>query len=291
MIYQLVTECIDFEKGRGLRPETLKELNRYLQEIAAYCQDKLEQLEDMTSDFLREYIMIRGKDRGNDLKKALVWSLRKFGAYLVLRGRMETNPAKPLRHPKISPRSKLPQYFKEEQLRVLLVHAANHMGKRDFAIVALIASMGMRPSAVAALQKNHFSPSRHYIIETLKGGGYKKTALNESVCTILQAYLDSRTDNCLAMFLTIRNQPVSIGWIQRMVKEEGRDAGFKVPLTCNLLRHTFAVYAADRHGKIVTKALMGHRKLCTTAVYTHLSARHFRVLMNRHAFNNGGHNG
>ena len=179
---------------------------------------------------------------------------------------METNPAKPLRHPKISPRSKLPQYFKEEQLRVLLVHAANHMGKRDFAIVALIASTGMRPSSVAALQKNHFSLSRHYIIETLKGGGYKKTALNESVCTILQAYLDSRTDNCLAMFLTDRNRPVS-------------------------LRHTFAVYAADRHGKIVTKALMGHRKLCTTAVYTHLSARHFRVLMNRHAFNNGGHNG
>ena len=80
MIYQLVTECIDFEKQRGLRPETLKELNRYLQEVAAYCQDKLEQLEDMTSDFLREYIMIRGKDRGNDLKKtgmepAKIWRL------------------------------------------------------------------------------------------------------------------------------------------------------------------------------------------------------------------------
>lgn len=291
MIHGLVTECINAERQRGLRPETLKELNRYLHEFAGYCQHKLDRLEDMTSDFLREYVMIRGRDRGSELKKAVVWSLRKFGAYMVLRGRLESNPAEPLRHPKLSPRNKLPNYLKEDELRTLLVHAANHMGKRDFAVVSLIAATGMRPSAVAALQKNHFSFSRGYIIERLKGGGFKKTALPESVCIILQSYLAGRKDHSLALFLSDRNRPVSIGWIQRMVKAAGKDAGLKNPLTCNMLRHTFAVHAADRHGKTITKTLMGHRRLCTTAVYTHLSARHFRTLMNRHPFRNGGENG
>ncbi len=85
MIYQLVAECIDSERQRGLRPETLKELKRYLHEFADYCQSKLNKLEDMTSDFLREYVMIRGKDRDKSVKKAVVWCLRKFGAYIVLR--------------------------------------------------------------------------------------------------------------------------------------------------------------------------------------------------------------
>jgi site-specific recombinase XerD len=51
-----------------------------------------------------------------------------------------------------------------------------------------------------------------------------------------------------------------------------------------MLRHTFAVHASDRHGKTITKALMGHHKLTTTAVYTHLSAKRFRGLMNLHAY-------
>lgn len=291
MIYELVTECIDAEKQRGLRPETLKELTRYLHEFAGYCQHKIDRMEDMTSDFLREYVMIRSKDRGKELKKAVVWSLRKLGAFMVLCGKLENNPAKPLRHPKFPPRSKLPIYLKEDEIRTLLVHAANHMEKRDFAVLSLITATGMRPSAVSALLKNHFSFSRGYIIETLKGGGFKKTALSESACIILNTYLAGRKDHSPALFLSNRHRPVSIPWVQRMVREAGIDAGLKTPLTCNILRHTFAVYAADRHGKTITKTLMGHRRLCTTAVYTHLSARHFQALMNRHPFPKGGENG
>jgi site-specific recombinase XerD len=288
MVYQLINDCIDTERQRGLRPETIKELKRYLHEFADYCQPKLQRLEDMTSDFLREYVMFRGNDRDKSVKKAVVWCLRKFGAYLVLRGKLVKNPAKPLRHPKISPRKELPQYLKKDELQALLIHTSNHACQRDFTILALIASTGMRPSAIAALQKNHFSSSGQYIIETLKGGGLKKTALNESVCMLLQAYLDSRTDKSLAMFLTDRSKPMYIGLVQKLVKDAGKIAGLKTSLTCNILRHTFAVHAADRHGKTITKTLMGHRKLSTTAVYTHLSASHFRVLMNSHPLNNGG---
>lgn len=218
MVYQLINDCIDSERQRGLRPETIKELKRYLHEFADYCQSKLHRLEDMTSDFLREYVMIRGKDRDKSVKKAVVWCLRKFGTYLLLRGRLAYNPAKPLRHPKISPRKELPRYLKKDELQALLIYASKHACQRDFTILALIVITGMRPSAIAALQKNHFSPSGQYIIETLKGGGFKKTALNESVCMMLQAYLDSRTDGSLAMFLTDRNKPMYISRVQKTEK-------------------------------------------------------------------------
>jgi len=284
MMYELVTGCIESEKERGLSKETLKELERYLHEFATYCQKKLKNLEDMTSDYLREYVMTRGKDRGKDLKKAVVWSLRKLGAYLVLRGNLVKNPAKPLRHPKRSPREQLPEFLKKDELRELLVYSSKHLCKRDFLIVALLCSTGMRPSAIVALKRNCFSFSQKYIIEKAKGGGFKKTALNDAVCDLLQDYLDHRKDKSLAMFLTDHQKPVSIGGVQILVKKTGVNTGLQSPLTCNKIRHTFAVHAADRHGKTVTKALMGHRKLSTTAVYTHLSARHFKHLINTHPF-------
>jgi hypothetical protein len=55
--------------------------------------------------------MDKGKGRGRNLMKAVVWSLRKFGAFLVLRNIMSKNPARPLRHLKMSPRNQLPKYL------------------------------------------------------------------------------------------------------------------------------------------------------------------------------------
>ena len=292
MIYARVNECIASERERGLGEATCKELSRYLHEFADYCHKKVDTIAQITPDFLRDYVLNRGKGLGPDLIKAVVWSLRKFGAFLVLRDLVSKNPARPLRHPKRSPRKELPQYLRSGQLRTLLQSMTIGGDKRDFAILSLICSTGMRPSSVAGLKRYDLIVSAHYVLEHGKGGGYKRTTLSSSLAAILLEYLSSRTDDFPAFFLNDRGRPVSKSWIQRVVKMSGEKAGFNFPITCNLLRHTFAVHAADRHGKGMTKALMGHRKLSTTAVYTHLSARYFRDFMNQHPYiNNGGHNG
>ena len=161
MIYALVNECIESEIERGLAKATVKELERYLHEFSEYFQSKMINIEDLTADFFRQYVQERGKGLGADLIKAVVWSLRKFGAFLVLRNILPDNPAKPLRHPKMSPRSQLPQYLTTDQLRRLLHYAAQKMSRRDFAVLSLICSTGMRPSSVTALNPS-LSPEIPY---------------------------------------------------------------------------------------------------------------------------------
>ena len=284
MIFELVNDCIELEVERGIAKTTIKELNRYLHEFAHYCQQKSVTAEQISSDFMRGYVQSRGAGLGPNLIKAVVWSLRKFGAYLVLRSVLPENPARPLRHPKMSPRSQLPRYLSETQLKTLLHSAAQKLNNRDFAIVGLICSTGMRPFSVAALKREHFFASDCYVFEMTKGAGYRKAALNATLTSIIAEYLAERSDDHSALFLNNRNRPVSKSWVQRLIKKAGQDAGLDVDLNCNMLRHTFAVHASDRHGKTITKALMGHHKLTTTAVYTHLSAKRFRGLMNLHAY-------
>ena len=120
MIYELVNDCIESEAERGIEKTTLKELRRYLHEFADYCQQNPITVEQISSDFMRRYVQFRGEGRGPNLVKAVVWSLRKFGAFLVLRNILSENPARPLRHPKMSPRSQLPKYLSESQLKTLL---------------------------------------------------------------------------------------------------------------------------------------------------------------------------
>ncbi len=145
MIFELVNDCIKFETERGIAKTTLKELSRYLHEFADYCQQNQIIVEQLSSEFMRRYVQHRGRGLGPNLIKAVVWSLRKFGAFLVLRNILSENPARSLRHSKMSPRSQLPKYLSQHQLKTLLNSAAQKPNKRDFAIVGLICSTGMRP--------------------------------------------------------------------------------------------------------------------------------------------------
>ncbi|MCP4267705.1 MAG: site-specific integrase [Candidatus Brocadiaceae bacterium] len=127
MIYELVNDCIESEAERGIEKTTLKQLRRYLHEFADYCQKNPITVEQISSDFMRRYVQYLGKGRGPNLVKAVMWSLRKFGAFLVLRNILPKNPASPMRHPKMSHRSQLPGYLSEHQLKTLLNSAAQKL--------------------------------------------------------------------------------------------------------------------------------------------------------------------
>jgi len=125
----------------------------------------------------------------------------------------------------------------------------------------------------------------HYIKVQVKGGWIKQTTISVSMAAVLADYLSTRQDNSRSLFVNKKGNPISVAWLQRFVKELGKDAKISIPLTSNCLRHTFATHAADKHGKITTKALMGHQNLCTTEIYTHLSPRHFKAIANCHPLN------
>lgn len=221
-------------------------------------------------------------DSGPNLKKAVVWSLRKFGKFLSLIQLVADDPAKNLRHPKFNPRSELPDYLSETELRTLLEYAANNRNERDFAIISLLATTGLRPKEVTSIKLNDTYLNKNYMNVRVKGGWIKKTAISISMVYVLSCYLATRQDDFNALFVNKKGNPISVAWLQHFVKNIGKDASLSTSLTSNCLRHTFATHAADKLGKIKTKALMGHQHLCTTEVYTHLSPRHFKGVTKCH---------
>jgi integrase len=109
--------------------------------------------------------------------------------------------------------------------------------------------------------------------------------LSESLVAVLRQYLQSRSDSRPGLFLTARGRPAGAAHIRKVAARAGLRAELPFVLTCRMLRHTFATHAAERHGRTITQALLGHHRGEVTEVYTHLSAARFRPLMNRHPYN------
>jgi len=107
-IKPLIQLCLQTEQDRGLSKNSIIELKRYLNEFSTYCEyQNIYSVKDLTLTFLKDYIDQRCKSAGPNLKKAIVWSLRKFGKHLALLQVVKEDPARNLRHPKFYPRSEI----------------------------------------------------------------------------------------------------------------------------------------------------------------------------------------
>ncbi len=286
-IKPFIQGCIDAQSVSNDGEKTLTELNRYLNNFSAYC-DKcgIESVDTIDLEFLHKFLENRCKNSGPSLKKAVVWSLRKFGNYLLLINAIKDNPYRKLRHPKFHPRAELPKYLSESQVRTLLEYGARNLDLQSFSILSLMVTTGLRTNEVVSLKRKNVSLDKLYFKVKVKGGWIKHTALCEPTAKILSDYLSTKDDHCEPLFVNKKHRPISESFLRGIIRNAGEKAGLSISLTPNIIRHTFATHAADRNGKVITKALMGHRLLKTTEVYTHLSPRHFRALMNLHPYLN-----
>ncbi len=140
----LVKRCLEFQK-QNLSKNSVKELRRYFNEFVSYCKDQgISSPDELTPIFLKTFLDHRCKDVGATTKKAVVWSLRKLGRFMALLQVVKRDPAQDLRHPEIHPRSELPAYLSENDLRKLMEYVSLQ-DYQEFAIISLMTGTGLRP--------------------------------------------------------------------------------------------------------------------------------------------------
>jgi len=80
-----------------------------------------------------------------------------------------------------------------------------------------------------------------------------------------------------ALFVNRLGKPLSARWVFQTVVDRARSAGIQTRLTPHGLRHSFATHLLDRGADLRTvQELLGHRRLVTTEIYTHVSIGRLR---------------
>jgi site-specific recombinase XerD len=283
---QLIDRCIESERSRDLSTRSLFELRLHLGRFSGYCRENgISSFQELDAALLKDFILHTNPSGSPAQSKAIIWTLRKFFSYLALWDIVPSNPARLLSHPKIAPRHKLPRYLTAAQLRTFMTTAAESNSLQDFVVVSLLATTGARPSEIVNLRMRDINCGQQFIFLHVKGNWYKRTPVSAVMADLLEDYLESLPQTPEYLFHNQWDNPIDVRYIQRLVRHVGEAAGLSNRITPVMLRHTFATHAADRHGIMVTRALLGHCAAShATDVYLHLVPGKFRRLMNCHPY-------
>jgi site-specific recombinase XerD len=154
-------------------------------------------------------------------------------------------------------------------------------GRRDYAILLLLARLGLRAGEVAAIRLEDLDWRGGELLVRGKGNRHERLPLPVDVGTALVAYLRWRPrSDCRAVFLCVRAPlgPVSAGVVSQIVRAACTRAGLE-RVGAHRLRHTAATGMLRAGSSLPEIAqVLRHQRLDTTAQYSRVDRQALRAL-------------
>ena len=212
--------------------------------------------------------------------KTLSSHLRNFFRYLFKAGRTASNLA--IGIPSVAQRygARLPRHLTPEQVGTLLkaIQSDTPSGRRNYAMVLLIARLGWRAPEVIAIQLDDIDWRAGEIIVRGKGKLHDRVPLPPDVGEALTAYIkQDRTTVSRALFVTGRapHAPFKDGQVLNMILRSAfAKAGLKLPtpyVGSHILRHSLATNLVRRGAPLEEIGnMLRHRSRASTMIYAKL---------------------
>lgn len=141
--------------------------------------------------------------------------------------------------------------------------------KRDLAIIDMLASTGMRVGELVTLDKDDINFNERECVVLGKGDKERIVYFDARTKIHLSEYLESRTDNCPALFVSLNNPTsrITINSVEVRLRELGKELGLS-KVHPHKFRRTLATTAIDKGMPIEqVQTLLGHQKIDTTMQY------------------------
>ena len=167
---------------------------------------------------------------------------------------------------KVKTVSNIKETYSDEELEKMRDHCAE---LRDLAMIDMLASTGMRVGEMVLLNRDDINFSERECVVFGKGDKERIVYFDARAKLHLQEYLDSRTDEKPALFVTLRapHERIQIGGIEHRLREMGRR--LNIPkVHPHKFRRTLATMAIDKGMPIEQlQRLLGHQRIDTTLQY------------------------
>jgi integrase/recombinase XerD len=186
-----------------------------------------------------------------------------------------TNPVASIKEPKLD--SRIPKFLTEEEIELLREACDTTFEKTLFEFMY---STGCRIGEVISLDRHSINFSEQSVIVFGKGKKEREVYFNTRCCIWLKRYLEERTDDQQALFVTIRApHRMSIAQMRYVIKQISKRAGINKCIHPHQLRHSYATTLINNGAPLeVIQNLLGHEKSETTRVYAYLSGQLRREL-------------
>lgn len=260
---ELITKFIAAKRIEGCSEKTLK----YYQTTIEAMVSKLDKgVRHILTEDLRTYLT--EYQSKNQSSRVTIDNIRRilssFFSWLEDEDYIIKSPVRRIH--KVKTISNIKETYSDEELEKMRDNCTN---LRDLAIIDMLASTGMRVGEMVLLNRDDIDFVERECVVFGKGDKERIVYFDARTKLHLQEYLDSRTDDKSALFVTLRapHKRIQIGGIEHRLREMGKK--LDIPkVHPHKFRRTLATMAIDKGMPIEQlQRLLGHQRIDTTLQY------------------------
>lgn len=286
----------NLEIGQGRSGNTARNYDFYLESY--FKQQGIESVKDITLSTVRLFRRwlhdeAGGKSQGVTLATSNYYfiALRQFLKYLTKRDIACLSPDK-IELAKLPDRDIDVLYPEEVAQLFASFNKKTPESLRDFALISLLFSTGVRISEAARLNSDDIRSETKELTVRGKGNKIRVVFLSEDAHAAIDTYVQTRADIDPALFIRLKKGAgeqddlrLTTRSMQRIIKKRAAHAGITKDITPHTLRHSFATDLL-RNGADIrhVQQLLGHSSITTTQIYTHMTDSHLRDIHEKFHF-------
>lgn len=213
----------------------------------------------------------------------VISGVKSFFRFLTLEDSLSEDPSTLLEVPKMG--LKLPTVLSIEEIDALLavIDVSTAEGTRNYAIIETLYSCGLRVSELVNLRFSDLFFDKGFIRVQGKGEKQRLVPVSDIAIEKIQNYLHYRSQIKIEkgsediVFLSGRGRAISRITVFHYIKKYAAEIGLKKIISPHVFRHSFATHLLERGANIrVIQEMLGHEKITTTEIYTHLDRNFLR---------------
>lgn len=225
----------------------------------------------------------------------IISGIRSFFKFLNLDGYRPDDPSELLESPKTG--RHLPDVLTVQEIDAIIscIDLTAPEGHRNRAMIETMYSCGLRVSELCSLKMQDLYPDEGFIRVTGKGNKERLVPVSPRALHEISLYLDDRCHIDIRsgaepyLFLSIRRgRPISRVMVFDIVKDLVSKAGIAKSVSPHTFRHSFATHLLEGGANLrAIQCMLGHEKISTTEIYTHIDRSRLREeIVSHHPRNN-----
>lgn len=267
---------------KGLSTNTLEAYISDLEKLISFADSKGIDIEEIKTSDLEEFLAeLREQGLSARSTARVISGIKSFFGYLMQGNDGKENPSELLEAPKVG--LKLPVVLSIEEIDAILsvIDVSTPEGTRNYAIIEVLYSCGLRVSELTHLRFTDLYLDEGFIRVEGKGSKQRLVPISDTAIQKVKNWLPYRQEINIQkgqeeyVFVSSRGKAISRVTVFYYIRKYAEAAGIQKEISPHVFRHSFATHLLERGANIrVIQEMLGHEKITTTEIYTHID-RHF----------------
>ncbi|MDR0844864.1 MAG: site-specific tyrosine recombinase XerD [Tannerella sp.] len=213
----------------------------------------------------------------------IISGIKSFYRFLILDDYLRNDPTELLESPKTG--MKLPEVLTVTEINQILdtIDLSTSTGQRNRAMLEVLYSCGLRVSELTHLKYSDIYFDEEFIKVEGKGNKQRLVPISQTALKEIRNYLHDRRQIPVqkgyedTLFLNRRGAGLTRVMVFYVIKAQAALAGIRKTISPHTFRHSFATHLLEGGANLrAIQMMLGHEKITTTELYTHIDREFLR---------------